>query len=63
MCDRDAQAFASRAKVQQTLGNLEEAVADFQQAAALWLNQGEWERGRRLSMPNYLILFTYPHKL
>jgi tetratricopeptide (TPR) repeat protein len=43
MCDRDAQAFASRAKLQLTLGNLEEAVADFQQAAALWLNQGNWE--------------------
>ena len=43
MCDRDAEAFASRAKVQQALGNLEEAVADFQQAAALWLNQGNWK--------------------
>ncbi len=43
MCDRDAQAFASRAKVQQALGNFEEAIADFQQAAALWLNQGNWQ--------------------
>jgi tetratricopeptide (TPR) repeat protein len=47
MCDRDAEAFASRAKVQQALGNLEEAIADFQQAAALWLNQGNWEAHQR----------------
>jgi len=46
MCDRDAEAFASRAGVAEASGDIEGA-ADFQQAAALWLNQGNWEAHKR----------------
>ncbi|MEG4349766.1 hypothetical protein QUA70_20800 [Microcoleus sp. LAD1_D5] len=35
MCDRDAEAFASRAGVAEASGDIEGAIADFQQAAAM----------------------------
>lgn len=40
----NAELYGLRAKMQQAVGGIEGAIADYQQAATLWLNQGNWQQ-------------------
>jgi tetratricopeptide (TPR) repeat protein len=45
---RDAQAYVNRGKLYASQGNIEAAKADFQQAATLFLQQGQAEGYRQV---------------
>lgn len=40
----NAELYELRAEMQQAMGGTEGAIADYQQAATLWLNQGNWQK-------------------
>ncbi len=40
----NAELYELRAEMQQAVGGIEGAIADYQQAATLWLNQGNWQK-------------------
>ncbi|MEO0770949.1 MAG: tetratricopeptide repeat protein [Cyanobacteria bacterium J06649_4] len=40
--------YELRADVQQAMGSQESAIADYQQAATLWLNQGNWQKHQQV---------------
>ncbi|MEL6777964.1 MAG: tetratricopeptide repeat protein [Cyanobacteria bacterium J06597_16] len=44
----NAQLYEQRAKMQSAMGAREGAIADYQQAATLWLNQGDWKQHQRV---------------
>ena len=44
----NARLYELRAEMQQVMGVREGAIADYQQAATLWLNQGNWRKHQQL---------------
>jgi tetratricopeptide (TPR) repeat protein len=44
----NAQLYELRAKMQQETGASEGAIADYQQAATLWLNEGNWQKHQQV---------------
>lgn len=44
----NAQLYELRADMQQAMGAKEGAIADYQQAATLWLNQGNWQKHQQV---------------
>jgi tetratricopeptide (TPR) repeat protein len=45
---QNAQLYELRARMQQNMGVSEGAIADYQQAATLWLNQGNWQKHQQV---------------
>lgn len=44
----NAELYELRAEMQQLVGGSEGAIADYQQAATLWLNQGNWQKHQQV---------------
>ncbi len=44
----NAALYELRAKTQQSMNGVDGAIADFQKAATLWLNKGDWRRHQRV---------------
>lgn len=45
---KNAALYELRAETQQSMNGVEGAIADFQKAATLWLNKGDWRRHQRV---------------
>ena len=46
--DKNAELYELRAQMQQSMDATEGAIEDFQKAATLWLDQGNWQRHQRV---------------